>query len=69
MYLPEIIPLIKDMARYKAKVDRFSFSYNRVTFDVLVFIDRIPFELLFGIVDKNATLVLKLHKGYHLEIP
>ena len=67
MKLKEIVPLIKDMGYNKVKQDKFSFKYNNVNFDVIILLDREPFELLFGIIDKNYFFVLKLFKGYELE--
>ena len=37
MKLYQIRPLLQDMGRNKAKQDKFSFMYNGVTFDVIVF--------------------------------
>ena len=67
MKLYQIRPLLQDMGRNKAKQDKFSFMYNGVTFDVIVFLEYTPFELLFGVVDHNFSFVLKLHSGYDLE--
>lgn len=67
MKLYQIRPLLQDMGRNKAKQDKFSFKYNGVTFDVIVFLEYTPFELLFGVVDHNFSFVLKLHSGYDLE--
>ena len=61
MKLYQIRPLLQDMGRNKAKQDKFSFKYNGVTFDVIVFLEYTPFELLFGIVDHIFSFVLKLH--------
>ena len=67
MKLYEIKPLLKDMGVNGVKQDKFSFRYNNVGFDVVVLIERSPFELLFGTVDANFCFVLKLGKGYELE--
>ena len=67
MKLYQIEPLLRDMGRNKAKQDKFSFQYNGVVFDVIVFLECTPFELLFGVVDHNFSFALKLHSGYNLE--
>ena len=67
MTLYEIKPLLQDMGRNKAKQDKFSFQYNGVVFDVIVFLECTPFELLFGVVDHNFSFALKLYSGYNLE--
>ncbi len=67
MKLYEIKPLFYDMGCNKVKQDKFSFKYNKVKFDVIVLIDREPFELLFGGIDENYFFALKLFKGYELE--
>lgn len=66
MKLLEIKPLLKDMGVNKAKMDKFKFSYNEVEFEVLIFTDRTPFQLLFGILDKNFSFILELKNGYQL---
>ncbi len=67
MKLTEIAPLLKDMGLKKVKQDKFAFTYNHVKFDVIILIDREPFEVLFGVVDENYFFALKLFKGYELE--
>ena len=67
MKLTEIAPLLKDMGLKKVKQDKFAFTYNNVKFDVIILIDREPFEVLFGVVDENYFFALKLFKGYELE--
>ena len=67
MYLEEIKPLLQSMGKHKVKQDKFSFRYNNIKFDVIVLIEREPFELLFGIVDVNFSFSLKLYKGFQLE--
>lgn len=66
MKLPEIGPLLSDMGKNNAKMDKFKFTYNKVEFEVIIFIDRNPFELLFGILDENFSFILELKKGYQL---
>ena len=58
MKLYQIEPLLRDMGRNKVKQDKFSFQYNGVVFDVIVFLECTPFELLFGVVDHNCPFVL-----------
>lgn len=67
MKLYEIKPLLQDMAHNKVKIDKFKFLYNQVEFEVIVLIEREPFELLFGVIGHNYSFVLKLLKGYELE--
>ena len=67
MKLYQIKPLLQDMGINKVKQDKFSFRYNNVEFDVVVLIEREPFELLFGVVDANFSFALKIEKGYELE--
>lgn len=67
MKLYEIQPLLKDMRRNQAKIDKFRFQYNQIEFEVIVLIERVPFELLFGVVGYNFSFILKLNKGYELE--
>ncbi|GIO23003.1 DUF6037 family protein [Oceanobacillus sp. J11TS1] len=64
--LPEIKPLLSDMGENNAKMDKFKFTYNNVEFEVIIFIDRKPYELLFGIIDRNFSFILYLEKGYKL---
>lgn len=66
-YLKKIAPLLKDMRHNNVKQDKFSFTYNNVEFDIVVLIEREPFELLFGIIDYNFSFTLNLYKGYKLE--
>lgn len=66
MKLLEIKPLLSDMGKNNAKMDKFRFTYNKVEFEVIIFIDRNPFELLFGILDENFSFILELKKGYQL---
>ena len=67
MTLYEIKPLLQDMGRNKAKQDKFSFRYANLRFEVIVLLEREPFELLFGVVDYNFFFTLCLHKGYVLD--
>ncbi len=66
--LNEIRPLCLDMKGHGKKQDKFSFQYNNVSFDVIFLMDRDPYELLFGVRDHNFTFVLKMHKGFKLEV-
>lgn len=65
--MPQIAPLIRDMAVHKAKQDTFGFEFNNVHFDVIVLVDRTPFELLFGVIDYNFAFTLHMYEGYQLE--
>lgn len=65
--LLEIKPLLQDMARHNVKLDKFRFTYNHVEFEVIVLIEREPFELLFGVIGHNYSFILKLFRGYELE--
>lgn len=67
MKLYEIQPLLKDMGRNNVKIDKFRFIYNKVEFEVIVLIDRSPFELLFGVIGYNYSFELKLYEGYELQ--
>lgn len=67
-YLIQIKDLLRDMGLHKVKQDKFSFQYNKVKFDVVVLIEREPFELLFGVVNVNFCFTLRLFKGYKLEV-
>lgn len=55
------------MGRNEAKIDKFRFTYNNVVFEVIVLIERSPYELLFGVVGFNYSFSLKLRVGYELE--
>src|SRR5699024_11543854 len=35
-------------------------------FEVIIFTDRTPFQLLFGVLDKNFSFILELKHGYQL---
>lgn len=63
----EIKPLIIDMSRNNARIDKFCFKYKDVKFEVIVALDHEPFELLFGVVGYNLSFCLNLYKGYELE--
>ena len=65
--LRQIAPLIRDMAAHHIKQDRIQYEFNGVRIDVLVLIDREPFELLFGIIDYNFAFTLHMANGYQLE--
>lgn len=65
--LYEIKPLIIDMAKNNVKIDKFSFKYNDVKFEVIVALDHEPFEILFGVVGYNLSFCLNLYRGYELE--
>lgn len=65
--LSEIKNLLKSMKENDIQQEQIKFSYNSVKFDVIFLIDRIPYELLFGIVDHNYSFILKMYKGYQLE--
>lgn len=67
MTLYEIEPLLRDMRRHQVQIDKFRFAYNKVEFEVIVLIERSPYELLFGVIEHNFSFVLKLKKGYQLE--
>lgn len=67
MRLYEIQPLLYDMRRNSAQIDKFRFRYNDVEFEVIVLIERAPYELLFGVIGHNFSFVLKLNRGYELE--
>ena len=62
----EIKSLLSDMGKNKVTVDKFKFSYNKVQFEVLIFTDSTPFQLLFGVIDKNFSFILELKHGYQL---
>lgn len=66
MKLLEIKPLLSDMSKNKAIIDKFKFSYNEVEFEVIILTDHTPFQLLFGILDKNFSFILELRSGYQL---
>lgn len=66
MKLVEIKPLLSDMGKNQATIDQFTFTFNKVEFEVLVFTDRVPFQLLFGVLDKNFSFILELKAGYQL---
>lgn len=65
--LYEIKPLLQDMGRNNAKIDKFRFTYNKVGFEVIVLIERSPFELLFGVIGYNYSFSLTLQVGYELQ--
>ena len=67
MKLYEIKPLLQDMGRNNAKIDKFRFTYNKVEFEVIVLIERSPFELLFGVIGYNYSFSLPLRAGYELQ--
>lgn len=67
MKLYEIKPLLRDMGQNNAKIDKFRFIYNNVEFEVIVLIERSPFELLFGVIGYNYSFELKLFAGYELQ--
>lgn len=67
MYFNAIKSLLQDMRRNNANVDKFEFLYNNVKFEVIILIDRTPFELLFGVIGFNFSFILKLKKGYQLQ--
>lgn len=67
MKLYEIKPLVNDMRKNNVLQDRFSFVYSKKRFDVVILLDREPYELLFGIIDENYFFTLKLFKGFELE--
>ena len=67
MKLYEIKPLLQDMGRNKVKQDKFSFRYANLQFQVIILIEREPFELLFGLVDYNFSFTLCLRKGFELD--
>lgn len=67
MKLYEIKPLLQDMGRNGAKIDKFIFKYNEVEFEVIVLIERSPFELLFGVIGYNYSFSLTLKAGYELQ--
>lgn len=55
------------MHRQSVTQDKFQFQYNKVRFDVIILIDREPFELLFGVIGYNYCFTLNLYRGYELE--
>ena len=57
------------MARNNVKQDRIRYEFNNIHIDVIVLIDREPFELLFGIIDHNYAFTLHMASGYRLELP
>ena len=61
--------LISDMAAHKAKRDLFMFRINDVSFEVVITIDRVPFEILFGVVGHTLAFTLKMYPGYNVELP
>lgn len=65
--LRQIAPLIRDMARNNVTRDRIRYTVNDIQIDAIVLIDRVPFQLLFGIIDYNFAFTLPLAKGYQLE--
>lgn len=60
--------LIKDMARNKQDIEQFTVVYNSILFDVLIDISCTPFELMVGAVYKNWASVMKMYKGYEVEM-
>ncbi|MBU8567746.1 hypothetical protein KM914_15175 [Virgibacillus pantothenticus] len=66
MKLFEIKSLLSNMGKNKVTMDKFKFSYNEVQFEVLIFTDRTPFQLLFGVLEKNFSFILELKQGYQL---
>ena len=59
--------MLQDMGRNNAKIDKFRFTYNKVEFEVIVLIERSPFELLFGVIGYNYSFSLTLRAGYELQ--
>lgn len=56
------------MGRANQDRDRFLFTYNGVTFDVIVELDKTPFEFLVGAVYKNWACTMKCEKGFHVSM-
>lgn len=64
--LPSIKDLWLDMSKNNVGMDKFSFTYNEVEFEVIFLINRDPYELLFGVIDRNFSFILYLDKEFKL---
>lgn len=61
--------LCKDIRRKHKSIEHFTFSYNKVDFDVIIDIDCVPFQMMIGAVNKNLAFILNIREGYKTEIP
>lgn len=64
-----MFPLYQDMKKNNKPQEKFHFMLKRVRFEVILLIDREPFELLVGVVGQHLAFTLILRKGFVTEIP
>ena len=65
MRCPQFRDLFSSMRKSNNKErDRFLFTFNNVEFDVIVVLDKTPFELLVGALYRNWACTMKMLPGY-----
>lgn len=56
--------LYNDMCHKGKNSEKFNFTYNRVRFQVIFLIDRVPFEILVGAIGLNWACTLTMITSY-----
>lgn len=55
------------MRKNNGTKDKFTITYNQVSFEAIIFTDCKPFELLFGVVGHNFSFNLNPSSGFQLQ--
>ncbi|ARZ01330.1 DUF6037 family protein [Yersinia ruckeri] len=66
MKLEGLKELYKDMKRNNVSRDQFQYKHNNVTFDIILFIDDSPFQLLFGAIGHQCSFFVNVLQGFKI---
>lgn len=58
--------LYNDTCHKGKNSEKFNFTYNRVRFQVIFLIDRVPFEILVGAIGLNWACTLTMERGFNV---
>lgn len=61
--------LVASMRNHGKTIEQFYFKFNNVEFDCILDIGLAPFELMLGVKVYNFACVLKVERGYRVELP
>lgn len=64
----ELSYLIHSMHSNNKSMEQFNVVYANVRFDIILCIDKIPYEILIGAINHNWSCILYMKKGYIVEM-
>jgi len=65
--LSGIVDLYHDMRKNNKTQEKFRITYNKVGVEIIFLIDRVPYELLIGIIGDQFGTVLTMREGFMID--